>query len=96
MLASFWLMQHRSDYELFIDDDFDHYINNMQQASTEIDQVGLKAMHAVLLEQAGCGLEVLDLNRGQGNTVNVTSFEPQATGVFGGRDEAWVRLLYRP
>jgi len=57
----------------------------------EIDHLGLSALKDVLLGPASIALEVMYLDRSEGNEVNFHRFDP-----INGYTAATVRLLYRP
>ena len=60
---------------------------------SEIDNVGLSALKDVFLSPAGITLEVLYLDRSEGDEVNMHRFSPVN---HGGYDIGTIRLLYRP
>lgn len=59
----------------------------------EIENVGLSALKDVCLSPAGITLEVIYLDRSEGDEVNMHRFSPNNTGGF---DFGTIRLLYRP
>lgn len=61
--------------------------------AAEIDHVGLVALKDALLSPAGMSLEVLYLDRSEGNEVTMHRFDPVNPG---GYTIGSVRLLYRP
>lgn len=58
---------------------------------SEIENVGLSALKDVCLSPAGITLEVLYLDRSEGDEVNMHRFSPVS-----GFDIGTIRLLYRP
>ena len=71
----------------------DEYCNaSVMPLGSEIENVGLSALKDVLLSPAGITLEVLYLDRSEGNEVNMHRFSPLKIGY----DIGTIRLLYRP
>ena len=62
----------------------------------EIDHVGLTALKDVLLSPAGIALEVLYLDRSEGQEVTMHRFDPVNVVNTNGPVLGSVRLLYRP
>ena len=70
----------------------DEFCNNsIMPIGSEIENVGLSALKDVALSPAGITLEVLYLDRSEGDEVNMHRFSPVS-----GFDIGTIRLLYRP
>lgn len=70
----------------------DEHCLSIQSTEAEIDDVDNQALYDILLEPAGLGLDILDLNRYNGDSIYVQSRMPErAAG-----NDCVIRLLYRP
>lgn len=67
--------------------------DEVMPTGSEIDNVSLIALKDVLLSPAGIALEVLYLDRSEGEEVNTHRMDPVTSGGF---TVGTVRLLYRP
>lgn len=78
-------------YQAFLSLPVDSYCaTRVETVRTEIDEVGLQALVDGVIEGAGFGVEILYLDRSEGDAVTphqLTSNRP---------DGATIRLLYRP
>ena len=93
ILTRHQMQLNRDDIEPFLEVPFATVLSDITIPRREIDQIYLKSLFHVLLEPAGIGLEVLELNRSPGGEVGRIRWEPEG----GFRcDGAWVRLLFRP
>lgn len=85
-------MQLRSDqYEPFLEMPMQEYrASRIDPTNQEIDQIGLQALTDGVIAPAGIAVEVLYLDRSEGDGVTPHQFVPNAHG--------WptIRLLYRP
>ena len=80
-----------AQYEPFLETTVQEYRSSRIDAhAQEIEQVGLQALTDGVIAPAGIALEVLYLDRSQGDQVTPHSFVPNSRG--------WptIRLLYRP
>lgn len=78
-------------YQAFLSLPLEQYCaTRIDTVKTEIDEVGLQALVDSVIEGAGFGVEILYLDRSEGDAVTphqLTSNRP---------DGATIRLLYRP
>lgn len=78
-------------YEAFLSMPLDQYCaTRIETVKTEIDEVGLQGLVDGVIEDAGFGVEILYLDRSEGDAVTphqLTSSHPEG---------ATIRLLYRP
>jgi len=70
----------------------DEYTKDMMVVGQEIEDVGNAALYDAVLGPAGLGMEILYLNRSEGERIGVQERMPEE-GVKG---KGVVRLLYRP
>lgn len=91
MLTSTWIKLDPTRYQAFLPTSVDQYCSSrIDPVKTEIDEVGLQALVDGVIEGSGIGVEILYLDRSEGDVVTphqLTSNRP---------DEATIRLLYRP
>lgn len=80
-----------AQYEPFLPAPLDQYCaTEIDTVRSEIDQVGLQALTDGVISNAGFGVEVLYLDRSQGDTVTPHPFTQTCPS------DATIRLLYRP
>jgi ubiquitin thioesterase protein OTUB1 len=91
ILTSVYMQFHPQQYQNFLDTTVHDYCKSRIEANAqEIDQIGLQALTDGIIAPAGIAVEVLYLDRSEGNEVTPHSFVPQAVGL------PTIRLLYRP
>ncbi|KAF2741414.1 cysteine proteinase [Polyplosphaeria fusca] len=99
LLASAWIQSHPNDYAPFLDYDVKTYCSlNIEAAQCEIDHVGINALAEAVVKPIGFALEVLYLDRsqGQGDEIDTHRFEPTAPNGQPLQSITTMRLLYRP
>lgn len=78
-------------YQAFLSTPVDQYCaTRIEPAKTEIDEVGLQALVDGVIEASGFAVEILYLDRSQGDAVTPHTLTPNRQGI------ATIRLLYRP
>ena len=78
-------------YQAFLSLPLDQYCaTRIETVRTEIDEVGLQALVDGIIEGAGFGVEILYLDRSQGDAVTPHQLSPNRP------PGATIRLLYRP
>lgn len=91
LLTSAWIKLDPGRYQAFLPMPVDQYCSTrIDPVKTEIDEVGLQALIHGVIEGSGFGVEILYLDRSEGDVVTphqLTSICPNG---------ATVRLLYRP
>lgn len=91
LLTSAWMKLNPQRYQAFLSMPLDQYCaTRIETVKTEIDEVGLQALVHGVIESAGFGVEILYLDRSEGDAVTphqLTSSHPEG---------ATIRLLYRP
>ena len=91
ILTSIYMHFNQNSYEPFLDTTVDEYRKTRIEAyAQEIDQIGLQVLTDGIIIPAGMTLEVLYLDRSQGDEVTPHPFGPEAL------DLPTIRLLYRP
>ncbi|KAF5861128.1 hypothetical protein ETB97_000568 [Aspergillus alliaceus] len=91
LLTSAWMKLNPHRYQAFLSLSLDQYCaTRIETVKTEIDEVGLQALIDGVIEASGFAVEILYLDRSEGDAVTphiVTPARPSA---------ATIRLLYRP
>lgn len=91
LLTSAWMKLNPHRYQAFLSLPLDQYCaTRIETVKTEIDEVGLQALIDGVIEASGFAVEILYLDRSEGDAVTphiVTPARPSA---------ATIRLLYRP
>lgn len=78
-------------YQAFLSLPLDQYCaTRVETVKTEIDEVGLQALVDGVIEAAGFGVEILYLDRSEGDAVTPHRLTPNCP------EGATIRLLYRP
>ncbi|KAI9819180.1 MAG: hypothetical protein M1827_007336 [Pycnora praestabilis] len=92
LLASAWMKTHADLYQEFIlDATVEEYCcAQIERPNVEIEHNGLNALIEALIKPAGFALEILYLDRSDGEEANSIQFKP----IF--PDSPIIRLLYRP
>ncbi|KAJ5220061.1 cysteine proteinase [Penicillium chermesinum] len=91
LLTSAWMRLNPQDYQAFLSLPVDQYCSTrIETVRTEIDEVGLQALVVGIIKDAGFGVEILYLDRSEGDAVTP---HPLTTATPAG---ATIRLLYRP
>lgn len=71
----------------------DEYISaSINAMASELENLSMSVLKDVLLSPAGISLEVLYLDRSEGDQANLHRFSPEMVGY----DIGTIRLLYRP
>lgn len=71
----------------------DEYIGaSINPVGSELENLSMSVLKDVLLSPAGISLEVLYLDRSEGDQANLHRFSPEMVGY----DIGTIRLLYRP
>ncbi|KAJ5624538.1 cysteine proteinase [Penicillium lagena] len=91
LLTSAWMKLNPHRYQAFLPLPLDQYCaTQVETVRTEIDEVGLQALVDGIIEGAGFGVEILYLDRSEGEAVTPHQLSPNRPNV------ATIRLLYRP
>ncbi|KAJ5769137.1 hypothetical protein N7520_003696 [Penicillium odoratum] len=91
LLTSAWMKLNPHRYQAFLSLPLDSYCaSRIDTVRTEIDEVGLQALVDGVIEGAGFGVEILYLDRSEGDAVTPHQLSPNRPS------EATIRLLYRP
>ncbi|KAJ5930433.1 hypothetical protein N7466_005926 [Penicillium verhagenii] len=91
LLTSAWMKLNPHRYQAFLALPLDSYCaTRIETVRTEIDEVGLQALVDGVIEGAGFGVEILYLDRSEGDAVTPHQLSPNRPS------EATIRLLYRP
>lgn len=78
-------------YQAFLSMPVDQYcVTRIEPAKTEIDEVGLQALVDSVIEGSDIAVEILYLDRSQGDAVTPHLLTPNRQNL------ATIRLLYRP
>lgn len=78
-------------YQAFLSTPLDQYCSTqIEPTKTEIDEVGLQALVDSVIEGSGFAVEILYLDRSQGDAVTPHLLSPNRQTV------ATIKLLYRP
>lgn len=71
----------------------DEYVDaSIMPVASELENLSMSVLKDVLLSPAGISLEVLYLDRSEGDQANLHRFSPEVVGY----DIGTIRLLYRP
>ncbi|EGE00523.1 ubiquitin thiolesterase [Trichophyton tonsurans CBS 112818] len=82
----------RERYEAFLPMPIEQYCSRtVDTVRTEIDEIGLQALVDGVIEASGFDVQILYLDRSQGDQVNAHQLTPQRTDSLG-----VIKLLYRP
>ncbi|KAJ5885158.1 Ovarian tumor otubain [Penicillium taxi] len=91
LLTSAWMRLNPHRYQAFLPLPLDQYCSTrIETVRSEIDEYGLQALVDGVIENAGFGVEILYLDRSEGDTVTPHQLSPNCP--LG----ATIRLLYRP
>ncbi|CAL5866474.1 uncharacterized protein PFLUO_LOCUS682 [Penicillium psychrofluorescens] len=91
LLTSAWMKLNPHRYQAFLPLPLDQYCaTQVETVRTEIDEVGLQALVDCVIEGAGLGVEILYLDRSEGEAVTPHQLSPNRPNI------ATIRLLYRP
>ncbi|KAF1811059.1 cysteine proteinase [Eremomyces bilateralis CBS 781.70] len=99
LLTSAYIQTHPDEYSPYMN--HGQSVQNYCQSSiepvmSEIEHVGMSALVEVLVKPAGMAMEILYLDRSQGEEVNTYRWDPvDGTGITVS-DPSTLRLLYRP
>lgn len=78
-------------YQAFIPIPLDQYCaTRVETVKSEIDEIGLQALVDGVVERSGFAVEILYLDRSQGDSVTPHLLTPSQANI------ATIRLLYRP
>lgn len=78
-------------YQAFIPVPLDQYCaTRVETVKSEIDEIGLQALIDGVIERSGFAVEILYLDRSQGDSVTPHLLTPSQANI------ATIRLLYRP
>lgn len=78
-------------YQAFLSAPLEQYCaSEIDTVRTEIDEVGLQALVDGVIQGAGFGVEILYLDRSEGDAVTPHQLSPTCPS------DATIRLLYRP
>jgi ubiquitin thioesterase protein OTUB1 len=90
---SYHMKENAPLYEHWVQDGtIDTYRDTLQTVSAEMDELSLKAAYDLLCTPARVNIEVLYLDRSQGDTLTPHLYEPDVKT----EPIATIRLLYRP
>ncbi|OKO97403.1 Ubiquitin thioesterase otubain-like [Penicillium subrubescens] len=91
LLTSAWMKLNPVRYQAFLSAPLEQYCaSEIDTVRTEIDEVGLQALVDGVIQGAGFGVEVLYLDRSEGDAVTPHQVSPTCPS------DATIRLLYRP
>ncbi|KAJ5288842.1 Ovarian tumor otubain [Penicillium angulare] len=91
LMTSAWMRLNPHRYQAFLSPPLDQYCaQRIETVRTEIDEVGLQALVDGVIEGAGFGVEILYLDRSEGDSVTPHQLSPNCP------NGATIRLLYRP
>ncbi|KAE8321511.1 peptidase C65 Otubain-domain-containing protein [Aspergillus sergii] len=91
ILTSAWMKLNPHRYQAFLSLPVDQYCaTRIETVKTEIDEVGLQALVDGVIEPAGFAVEILYLDRSEGDAVTPHMLTPARPSVV------TIRLLYRP
>lgn len=84
-------------YAPFVGGDVQNYCGTqIEPYGIEIDHVGLMALSECLVQPAGFAVEVIYLDRSEGDEVNIHRLDTNGNGMVLPGDAPVLRLLYRP
>ncbi|KAJ5124209.1 Ovarian tumor otubain [Penicillium bovifimosum] len=91
LLTSAWLKINSSRYQAFLNMPLESYCaTRIDPVKTEIDEIGLQALVDCVIDGSGFGVEILYLDRSQGDVVTPHQLSSNRP------NDATIRLLYRP
>ncbi|KAL2000278.1 hypothetical protein VTN02DRAFT_3325 [Thermoascus thermophilus] len=91
LVTSAWMKLNPHRYQCFLSIPLDQYCaTRIETVKTEIDEVGLQALVDGVIEDSGISVEILYLDRSEGDAVTPHSLSQ------GRPSPATIRLLYRP
>ncbi|GLI76831.1 hypothetical protein PoHVEF18_005109 [Penicillium ochrochloron] len=91
LLTSAWMKLNPVRYQAFLSAPLEQYCaSEIDTVRTEIDEVGLQALVDGVIQGAGFGVEILYLDRSEGDVVTPHQVSPTCPS------DATIRLLYRP
>ncbi|KAL5358147.1 cysteine proteinase [Aspergillus floccosus] len=91
LLTSAWMKLNTHRYQAFLPLPLDQYCTTrIETVKTEIDEVGLQALVDGVIEPSGIAVEILYLDRSQGEAVTPHLLTPSRPSA------STIRLLYRP
>ncbi|EEA19537.1 ubiquitin thiolesterase (OtuB1), putative [Talaromyces marneffei ATCC 18224] len=91
LLTGAWMKLNQPRYQAFLSMPVDQYcVTRIEPAKTEIDEVGLQALVDSVIEGSDIAVEILYLDRSQGDAVTPHLLTPNRQNL------ATIRLLYRP
>ncbi|KAJ5555092.1 hypothetical protein N7535_007537 [Penicillium sp. DV-2018c] len=91
LLTSAWLKINSNRYQAFLHMPLDSYCaTRIDPVKTEIDEIGLQALVDCVIDGSGFGVEILYLDRSEGDVVTPHQLSSNRP------DDATIRLLYRP
>lgn len=91
ILTSAWMKLNPNRYQAFLPMPLDQYCSSrIDPVKTEIDEVGLQALIDGVIEGSGFGVEILYLDRSEGDVVTPHQLSSNSS------NGATIRLLYRP
>ncbi|KAK2834864.1 hypothetical protein FQN49_006838 [Arthroderma sp. PD_2] len=92
LMTSAWMRLHPERYEAFLSIPLDQYCSRtIDTVRTEIDEIGLQALVDGVIQASGFAVEILYLDRSQGDQVNAHQLTSQGSTPLG-----TIKLLYRP
>lgn len=93
ILTSSWISTHQEDYAPYmVNETVEHFCKYIETVDSEMDHRSLNALHSVLLSDIDIAMEVLYLDRSEGEEVNSHQWGADT----GSTPRAHIRLLYRP
>jgi len=96
-LTSAWIQTHPDEFQPFINEDLREYCQrSIEPAVCEIEHVGMSALVDVLVKPAGIAVEILYLDRTEGEEANTYRFDPVDQSGIHLVNPPTLRLLYRP
>lgn len=96
-MTSAWMKTNATRYEPFIPGNIRQYCETqIEPYGIEIDHIGLMALSECLIQPAGFAVEVIYLDRSEGDEVNIHRFDNSGDGLVTPADAPVLRLLYRP
>ncbi|KAJ5780481.1 Ovarian tumor otubain [Penicillium paradoxum] len=91
ILTSAWIKLNSDRYQAFLPTSVDQYCSSrIEPVKSEIDEVGLQALIDGVIDGSGFGVEILYLDRSEGDVVTPHQLSSLR------REDATIRLLYRP
>ncbi|KAM5496507.1 putative ubiquitinyl hydrolase 1 [Microsporum canis] len=92
LMTSAWMQLNSERYEAFLSVPIEQYCSRtIDTVRTEIDEIGLQALVDGVIEASGFDVQILYLDRSQGDEVNAHQLTSQRNGSLG-----TIKLLYRP